>query len=227
MKTESEAINKQVRSYQLSAEWDHRDEAEFQHAFFDVINKRFFIPTGESLPQPVISMEPSRRRVEEGFYLETPNSIGLCHQINISEHTLDTLTRFQRAETLLHEAVHMWQAVHRPQTLPKTSWYHGKVWAAKAEEVGIVADQRTGCTLTIAEPFISLAREFGIKDPVPDYTTEDDFQSSGSIIVSPPRKGSPLKRWVCDCKPPVNLRVGRKRIRVKCLECHGVFRLSE
>lgn len=140
--------------------------------------------------------------------------------------TLRTMPRIERLQTLLHECVHHWQHVYHSGTVPRTPWYHGVVWAKKAAEVGIIANPVNGCTVKIVEPFISLVREVGVTDRIPDYATVQvlEVQEYQGSVVTPGGRPGGLKKWTCECSPPVRIWVGRKEVRVRCQDCGARFR---
>lgn len=218
---QDEWINQELRQHQIeqATDWQHREEMCWYQKFFDVVNKRHF--TAQPLPQPAFSIQQSRRRVELGHYLQCRNAFALADEISVSARCLEELSLLQRMEIIAHEIVHLWEDLYG--TPPKTRWYHSKAFCDRAEELGIIAARGRGHTLKVTDPFVSICRELGINDPIPNYEQpKGERVATAAIVVQKgPRASGGLTKWICEC--PANVWVGRKSVRIRCEECSAIF----
>jgi len=104
---------------------------------------------------------------------------------------------------LLHETVHQELGPGR------RSGYHPATFREFARRLGLVVSERGLNSLAAGE---SVLRNLLIRNAV--------GEDSGPLR-RPASSG--LSLWLCGCKPPIKLRVGRREVRVRCEECGEMF----
>lgn len=110
-------------------------------------------------------------------------------------------------ETLLHEAVHVWQAhFGRPSAGP-----HNAGWHAEAARVGLRTSGPTGATAA-ADGFLRALDAFAPRvEEIPFRVREAGARKSGK-----------LAKWICDCG--FGVRVAVPHFDATCNQCKTRFR---
>lgn len=149
----------------------------------------------------------SSRRL--GHFRHGHNGFGLWGEIAINRRYIDQQQPWEILGTLLHELLHAWQEVHGK---PGKNNYHNKEFTSKARQYGLVISRRGHTQFEPDSPFFQLLRRRGVEAPkVPPV----------QYVV---RGTSKLKKWSCQCNPPLNVRVAVAHFRAKCLWCGHEFR---
>jgi hypothetical protein len=120
---------------------------------------------------------------------------------------------------------------------------HGSVWRMAAKKLGLIHAEAAGQRYSISDfdPALWLSIESLAKpaDGRPRFNT-----GVGRVVGARacplgrgtrggksrgPGSGSRLRLFICDCRPPIRIRVARDsgKFRVRCLDCETVFRLAE
>ncbi len=210
---ESEVYSVMATYQQKAAEgWALQDVVVKLHDWAEILRSHF------KLEIPSVPLRLAKLRWNcLGHFNPGFNDFGLLNEIAIDVmHLVERLSNgewWQVLGTLIHEQLHFWQKVHGKAAKPGPGNYHNVQYREKAKRCGLfISDRGVNEGYDPDGPFLTLLRERGIELP--------------KILPGAPEKAvghSTLARWVCNCEPPVSLRVGRAEIRVKCLECDGVF----
>lgn len=214
-----EPINSELRVHQATVRWAHSERLALYHRFFDVLNARCFAE--QPLPFPAISIEPSRTRVELGYYMGCRDGFGFCDRINISAHAAAEKSTLIQLSILAHEMCHQWERLYAEP--PKSNWYHGRVFCEQARTIGVIAARGRGHTLGLADPFLSICRELGVNDLPPTFQTAAGTRDEQRGEPAAAHGKSTLTKWTCRCAPPVNIWVGRASVTVRCEQCDARF----
>ena len=161
---------------------------------------------------PVAFCIKSTRANCYGYFRPGVNEFGLTREIAINHHYIGRREKWQVLGTLLHELLHAWQDAFGDAGKRN---YHNKQLRAKAKGYGLDIDSRGYTQYDVESPFKELLAKHGVNVPVHEEPT------------APVRGTSTLNKWICQCKPPVALRVGRAEIRVQCLDCRAKFVQAE
>lgn len=143
-----------------------------------------------------------------GHFRRGHNGFGLVGEIAINRRYLQQLDPWEHLGTLLHELLHAWQEVHGT---PATRNYHNVQFRRKAARYGLIIDE---CGHQQYEPesaFFELLSKYEVEFPT---------------VPEPERRvcsKAKLKKWSCNCNPPVNVRVAIADFHAKCLRCQTVF----
>ncbi|WP_160311479.1 SprT family zinc-dependent metalloprotease [Rhodopirellula islandica] len=152
-----------------------------------------------------------------GHYRLSRNGFGLNHEIAIDINHLNRGLQspegwIEVLRTLAHECIHHWEHVQCGRN--KGGRYHTVVFRKKAEQMGLLVDER-GYSLGIIpdSPFVALLEEYGVSVP------------QLAPILNTPAKTAPtkLKLWECKCALPFKLRIARSNPRVRCEYCGRLF----
>lgn len=203
-----------MAEYQKNAPkgWALQDVAAKLHDWAEILRFHF------KLEIPAVPLRIAKLRFNcLGHFNPGFNDFGLLNEIAIDvKHLIARLLSKEWWEvlaTLFHEQLHFWQQLHGKPSKPGPGNYHNVQYRKKAGDLGVfVSDRGVNEGYDPDGPFLSLLRERGVELP--------------TILPGPPAKpvgDSTLKAWVCQCDPPVRLRVGRSEVRVKCLECNAQF----
>lgn len=213
-------INHAIRDHQLemTPRWEHHSPCRLLHKFFPIFNEAFF--KAQPLPLAAFSIEPEHSS-RLGSYDPGHSGLGLNHCINLNARHIEALTPLQQLEILAHEMVHLWQQIHGNPG--KTSWYHNVEFSRRAAGIGIVSAKGHGNTIKLIEPFISVVRAHGIDDPIPNFSEGSQNAPEQKLV----NQTSPLKKWVCNCDPPVSVWSGRKELPILCVTCNSLFRRGD
>lgn len=142
-----------------------------------------------------------------GHFRYGENGFGLKGEVAINRRYLHQQQPYQILGTLLHELLHAWQDIHGK---PGKGNYHNKEFREKARSYGLIIDTKGHQQEEPNSPFFQLLEEFGVDAPsIPPirYVT----------------KGSKLKKWTCQCDPPINVRVAVPHFYAQCLWCGHNF----
>ncbi|MCI0458574.1 MAG: hypothetical protein L0Z62_16545 [Gemmataceae bacterium] len=153
-----------------------------------------------------------------GHFNPSFNGFGLTNEIAIDLHhlvgRLTTGEWWQVLATLFHEQLHFWQQLHGKPSPPGPGNYHNAQYRAKALECGLVVSSRgVNEGYEPDGPFLTFLREEGVTVP----------QLPRVAARPAARIGSKLKKWVCACPKPFNIRVARADFRARCLHCGSDF----
>jgi len=204
-------INNRIRQHETSVkQWKYQDLADELYNWHDKLNKKFF---EDKLGPAVISFDKAGVRTL-GHYVLEKNGIGVEDNININKvylyrHLWETL------RTLLHEMGHQYQKAFGKRG---SGGYHNKDFQSMLTEFGIPCDSR-GCSMDpIADPFRSFLKEHSVE------ISEESLDRPIKIEI----KGkSKLKKYSCQCNPPINIRVADRRFAGKCNHCNEDFMPAE
>jgi hypothetical protein len=210
-----EAINSALKEHQTTAEdWERRVLLADLHEWADRFSVQF------KLDIPVAALVVDRLRgTYLGHFRRGRNAWGLNYEIAIREGIVMAGPRWKRYGTLLHELLHLWQAVHGTPPA-STAWnYHNKQYRTKAMALGLIVD-RKGRTTYAREnsPFLALLRKHGID--VSDLPPEAKQAAPAERLGT-----SNIKLWECKC--PVRVRVAIKEFHARCLDCGEIFELKD
>jgi len=214
-KTAEEPINLALREHQVAThDWPARGLLAELHTWAE----RFAVQFKLDVPLPALVVDRLRGACL-GHFRRGRNAWGLKFEIAIQEYHATSSPVWRYLGTLLHEVLHLWQAIHGTPPA-STAWnYHNKQYRNKAMALGLIVDRR-GCTTYATEnsPFLDLLRKYGVDvSSLPPVETQ-----AGSVG----RLGtSKIKLWECKC--PVRVRVAVKRFNARCLDCEQLFELKD
>ena len=207
-------VYRTLAEHQTREAWPYRASMDNLHMWAKVLEEEFKLEieelavTIERLPGHAL-----------GHFRPGHNGFGLRGEIALDEWHVRSHANPELWHdvigTLLHEMLHVWQQSHGK---PGKGNYHNKEFRDKAAALGLIIDERGVQTYAANSRFVDLLAAKGIQAPP-------------ASAASPPQKpkgpGSKLKLWQCHCKSPLKLRVGKKTIRVLCLDCNTQFRLID
>ncbi len=144
-----------------------------------------------------------------GHFREGHNGFGLKAEIAINRRHLSWRKPWQVLGTLLHELLHAWQdRFGKPG-----KWnYHNVEFRTKAAQYGLLIDSRGVTQYQPNSPFFAVLAKYDF--PVPEIPEPTAQQSVAR---------TKLKKWSCNCNPPVNVRVARADFHALCLHCNHEF----
>lgn len=202
--TDNIAVDEPV--YRVLAEHQRAEEWDLQGVLCALLRWAEIFNTEFKLEVPNLSLRVdwlSRNRL--GHFRYGHNGFGLRNEIAINRRYLDQRDFWQVLGTLLHELLHAYQQAHGK---PGKGNYHNREFRKKAQQYGLIVDQRGFTQYAPDSPFLDLLRKHDVHVPA----------------VPPPavahRGASKLKKWSCGC---TNVRVAVADFRAKCLRCHNVF----
>jgi hypothetical protein len=143
-----------------------------------------------------------------GHFRRGHNGFGLVGEIALNQRYLHEVEPWEHLGTLLHELIHVWQEVHGRQ---EKGNYHNKQFRNKAARYGLIVDEGGHQQYMPDSPFSRLLEAHGV-----------EFPSIPHPEQQVPREAK-LKKWLCGCNPPVNVRVARNDFHAKCLRCQQLF----
>lgn len=207
-----QAVYTALKEHQVGTAWEYRDVVERLHVFADIFNGQFKL----GLPEvALIGIERLHTNCLGQFCFT--NGFGLRLEILIADEHVRAASGdrgwIDVLATLLHEQLHAFQHLHgRPGRPP----YHNRDFVRRAAELGLIVDKYGGQQLDSgATPFLSVLRRHGVSvPPLDEPVLFTPAETSGSQHPK-----SKLGLWVCGCRPPVRLRVGRTRLNVVCQDC--------
>lgn len=196
--------------------WDLRKVMADLHDWAEVFRLRF------KLEVPPVPLRLARLRLNcLGHFRPGHNDFGLRNEIAVDTNHLVSCLRadewWQVLATLLHEQLHFWQQLRGSPPKPGPGNYHNAQYQAKAEGLGLLVSNRgVHQGYDTDGPFWTLLQERGVRVPgIPPRGRRDRE-----------KKGSKLKKWSCECVPPVNVRVAIAPFLAVCLHCNARFQLS-
>ncbi len=210
-------IYESLADHQQNESWDFRDVMQELHVWAQRFNFEFKL----EIPEVTIGIKDLGRQYN-GQFLEGHNSLGLRREIIIDrrhiEECLSQETWYEVLGTLLHEQLHAWQEEHGKSGKRN---YHNKQFQRKAAELGLIISPQGYKQYEAPDdsPFFSVLEKHGVcvpKLPEPDRLNGQRARSGNSK----------LKLWVCGCRPPVKVRVGRAVFQARCLICGCDFELA-
>ncbi|MGY3219330.1 SprT-like domain-containing protein [Bacillus sp. TE9122W] len=202
------------------------------HVAFKKLNDAFF--KGE-LPEPAITIQTSGNRKSMGWCTtkevwRDKEGKNRRYELNIAAEYLD-IEFMETMDTMLHEMVHLYNAIRDIQDCSRNGTYHNKRFKAECERRGFYfpdnkPDKKYGWafpkltedskkkieSLKINPKAFSIARK-GFHGGTGDNASGEQQQDEKK-----PRK----YKWIC---PACNLRVlsSKKEIAVKCVECDEIL----
>lgn len=208
--TGTEPVNVLIRSHETQTEdWEFGETAQELYVWYDRFNTRFFDP---KLGDTVLSFEKSRITTL-GHYVLGRNGIGITNNINLNSRHLNR-PKWELLRTLLHEMLHQYQVSFSGDNKSSHNNYHKKAFRTTAKLFGIPCDSRGQSIDPPTDPFVGFIRQHGV-----DVELEKIAPISGS---------SKLKKFFCQCNPPVNVRVADvSRFSAKCNHCSQNFKSAE
>lgn len=208
-----EPVNVQIRSHETQIEdWDLGKTAQEIYSWYDLFNKEFFT---SKLGVAVLSFDPGRVSTL-GHYVPGRNGIGIEHNINLNSRHLDR-PKWQLLRILLHEMLHQYQVFFKEDDCKRShNNYHKKSFRTKAESLGIPCDSRGESINPPTDPFVAFIKQHGVNVELENITHESlDMGVKGN---------SKLKKFSCQCTPPINVRVADiRRFSAKCDHCGQNF----
>jgi hypothetical protein len=210
-------IYKELKNHQNNESWYCRDVMQKLHVWAQRFDFEFKLET----PELTIGIKDLGSRYD-GQFLEGHNSFGLRHEIIIDRrHIEECLSQekwYEVLGTLLHEQLHAWQEEHGKSGKRN---YHNKQFQRKAAELGLIISPQGYQQYEAPDdsPFFSLLEKHGVRVPIlPEPDRQKDQRARAG--------NSKLKLWVCGCKPPVKVRMGRAVFQARCLICDCNFELA-
>jgi len=212
--SQPEQINVRICEHEVKLnDWIFKPNADFTYDWHNQFNKEFF---NSKLPLAVLSFAKTRHATL-GHYVLGRNSIGVRDNINLNSVHLDS-KKWQTLRTLLHEMAHQWiETYGHPGKSAKCN-YHNKEFRSLVESFGIPCTSRGYSIDPPEDPFISFLRKNGIE------VNLEDVESSTVQITGGHSK---LKKFSCECNPPINVRVADSRFSAKCNHCGANFKPAE
>ena len=205
----AEAINKQLKEHQVTADWDKHDLICDFHRWTERFILEFKLKIEEL---PAITIDRIRQSAY-GHFRPGRNGFGLCHEVAINEKYLDNREYWQILGTLLHELLH---AEQEQSGIPGKHNYHNKAFRERANSLGLLVDEWGHMQYQPApSPFFDIIAKYDVAGPGILAPIEPTPQEPGQ---------SKLKLWVCNCTPrPVRVRVAIEDFQAKCLKCGTIF----
>ncbi len=145
----------------------------------------------------------------------------MCHELGIAAEHLQGEVIPDILHILTHEAVHFWMD-HAGVKGVSAGGRHNKTFKEYAEIVGLQvddADKVKGFAFTHMTDELHKVIETEFQ---PEYTKFNLFR----VVKPTTPKESKMKKWSCECEPPINLRVA-KEIDVTCNVCEQKFEKQE
>lgn len=143
-----------------------------------------------------------------GHFRRGHNGFGLSSEIAINRKYLSHREPWQILGTLLHELLHAWQEDYGKAGKNN---YHNKQFREKARSLGLIIDTRGHTQYEPDSLFFAVLRCYGVEAPQvppPQYVV---------------RGSSKLKKWACQCEPPINVRVAVAHFYARCLWCGELY----
>ena len=208
--SEEEPINSALRQHVGAiGDWTHAEVIHTYHTWA----KRFDSEFALGLETPAIRLDRIRVRAL-GQYRRGRNGLGLRHELTLNTRYVGTQALAQQLETLLHEILHLWQALHG--TPGKHNW-HNREFREKARSLGIVIDERGRHTGIERGPFTELLERHGV-DTAPLF--ERTEARTAAATPENQQEGSKLRKFCCGC---TNVRCAVD-LRARCLKCGSEFK---
>jgi hypothetical protein len=167
---------------------------------------------GKSIPEIIISVDVNNAK-QLGHFKIGRDGLGLKWRISMNLRHLSR-PKGNVLSTLLHEMLHAWQ--HSEGNPPKDFRTHNTEFRELSAELGIPTDSK--------------GHDLGIKadSPFEAYLKRHKIEGKIGLVekkLTGKPKGSPLKKWSCQC--PVNVRVAVAEFNATCNICGELFELQE
>ena len=206
----SPSVYQAIADHQISEIWHHRELMEHLHTWVELFKFEFKLEFEE------LAVTIKRLRGNAlGRFRGKHNGFGFLGEIAIDERHIqenaDPKDWYDVMGTLLHEMLHVWQQAHGK---PGKGNYHNKEFRDKALECGLLVDASGVQSYVAGGRFFQLLSKKGIDVPNVSEAVPQKQKPEGT--------GSKLKLWKCRC--PENIRVGKKSLRILCLQCNSEFK---
>jgi predicted metallopeptidase len=186
------------------------------HRSFKLLNKEFF---QDELPMVAITIQSKGKRNAMGWcstkeiWSDKEGKV-LMYEINISAEFLN-IPLMDTIDTILHEMVHLYNAINGVQDCSRGGTFHNKRFKAEAENRGFhydaPSDPKYGwsfCKLT--EESKERIQKLGIN--------EEAFSIARMEAGKRGAKKSTSYKWVCpECD--MKLRSTKPEVKIACVEC--------
>lgn len=139
------------------------------------------------------------------------------HEITIAAERLQGEVH-EILETLTHEAVHYWCQFMGLQDCSDSGRHNKRVFYEKALVVGLDCESHNDPKGFAYTSLTDELRDDIEKNFRPDHTAFNLFR----IVKMKDKTPTKMKKWSCECDPPINLRVA-KEIDVTCNVCVSRF----
>jgi hypothetical protein len=205
------------------ADWALRQVSVFLDEWWGRLVEEY----GLAIPRTALRLEQNLRRSCLGYFRPGHNEFGLRGEIAIGLPPIPAGGRIELCDldlgdllgTLLHEQLHLAQALHG---VPSPHGHHNLGFRKKARRAGLVVDYRGHQTYDPDGAFLDLLRRHNV--PLP-WSVALPIPAAGQQPAgSQPKTGgggsSTLKKWTCGC---TNVRVAITDFRARCLKCGREF----
>ena len=204
-----------LADHQKSADWIHAREA----ATFLTWSKRMNLEFKLQVTELALKIGDLPVRTVSHFR-GGHNEFGLRGEICLNARHFGKQPLAVLLFHLAHELIHAWQHQHGRPSL-KDGW-HNREFRQKAAELGLQVAEN-GATACVEGPLSDLITSCGIALPAVKQTTVGNTSWAATSL----KGDSKLKKWVCECEPPVNVRVAIADFRAVCLDCKSRFRRAD
>jgi hypothetical protein len=201
--TIDESIYEALGKHQREEPWRERETMAFLQAW----TGRLIVEFKLDIPHVALCVErlPANRY---GHFRSGHNGFGLQGEIAInSRYLTGRRPAWEVLGTLAHELLHAWQQVHGK---PGDRNHHNCEFRDKAEELGLLIDEKGITGYAAHSPFKELLQRFGVNVPFEEVVPQ----------AGKPRGDSKQKKWTCGC---TNVRVAVKTFKARCLLCGNEF----
>lgn len=208
-------IYEALADHQKREPWEFSDVIQELHDWACRFNLEFKL----QIPEVTIGIDRLRRA--DGQFRYGHNGLGLRREIILNrqhiEEGLSPEEWYDVLGTLLHEQLHAWQEEHGK---PSKRNYHNRQFQRKAAELGLIVSPQGYQQYETPEhsPFFSLLEKHEIR--LPKLSEPDRLKGHRKRAGN-----SKMKLWVCACRPPIKVRVGRKDFQARCLICGCNFEI--
>ncbi|MCK9543592.1 MAG: SprT-like domain-containing protein [Novosphingobium sp.] len=202
-------INEAIKQHEISEkDWDMQEDAFELYRWMERFNDKFF---DGKLSTAVLSFEKTRCSTL-GHYVTERNAIGVQDNINMNSVHLRR-EKWQILSTLLHEMVHQYQrrlGSFSDKEVVTSNNYHNKEFLTMTASFGLIYNKKGQRIDKPQEVFVNFLKEHGV-----EVTEEKAYDK--------PIGKSKLKKFSCQCTPPINVRVGNSEFSAKCNLCNKDF----
>lgn len=204
-------ITTQIKEFEVNEKgWEYQTKAKTFYLWFDRFNQKFF---QKQLLLCLLSFEQTNRKTL-GHYVLDRNGIGVKDNINLNSIHLSRRNLWESLATLLHEMAHQWQENYGKVNKGD---YHNKEFIQKMEGFGLSYNSKGQRIAMPKGEFVSFLKKYKIEIKKEDVTL--------SLPTFPSK--SKLKKYSCQCQPPINIRVANSLFSAKCNICGEDFELAE
>ena len=220
----NQAIQKHART---SLDWKHQGKADKAYTIFGAINDFLY---EQNLPTVIIGFDNRLKKAGE-YYFEGDN-ISLKHHFDMR----DDLTELETVISVLHNAVHAFQDVHKP----KRQWYHPASFGKEMAQWGLNVNKNGDIVSIDPDTFSEVLERIGrgsirseLLDFEPVEATDITTTSPSAAeyvtkanITKAKATVNKMKKWSCACNPPINVRCA-VNLTAYCTECNADFEKME